>query len=149
VLRTDEVRKELAVAATPPGDIYTPEWNERTYEECWRRARALLFEGRRVLVDANFRAERWRQSFLEDARAWGVPAALLHCRAEPEVVRARLLRRRDGPSDADWSVYLQLASRWEEFGPRTRPLVHEVPTGGAPEDALSRALQVLRHLHLA
>ena len=46
--------------------IYTPEWTERTYAECLRRAEALLFEGRHVIVDASFSeddaaAHSWRR----------------------------------------------------------------------------------------
>src|SRR5262249_55631567 len=66
VIRSDLVRKELAgvpaaTAASGPSafgqGIYTPEWTDRTYAECLRRAEAELFEGRRVLVDASFAAE--------------------------------------------------------------------------------------------
>ena len=93
-IRSDVVRKELAAAAgvgEGGEDIYTPEWNERTYAECLRRAEALLFEGARVLIDANFREERRRLALLDAARRWGVLAAILVCRAPAEAVRGRLL----------------------------------------------------------
>ena len=65
VIRSDEVRKELA-GRTDHGsapvafgeDLYTPVWNERTYAECLRRAEELIFDARRVLIDASFREER-------------------------------------------------------------------------------------------
>ena len=71
-------------------DIYTPQWTERTYSECLRRAEALLFEGRRVVVDATFQTEANRVRFLDLATRLGVPGVLLLCRADPSVVRARL-----------------------------------------------------------
>src|SRR5262249_49357538 len=37
VLRSDVIRKELATGSTEE-DIYTPEWGDRTYAECLRRA---------------------------------------------------------------------------------------------------------------
>ena len=66
LIRSDQVRKELARASGIAGagavdryasGIYTPKWNERTYEECLARADAALFEGKRVIVDATFRDE--------------------------------------------------------------------------------------------
>lgn len=96
LIHADVVRKDLAgvgasagQAPAPFGEgIYAPEWNERTYRECLRRTEALLFAGKRVLVDAGFRAERWHRAFLEAATGWGVSGVLLLCQADPETVRA-------------------------------------------------------------
>ncbi|HMB06018.1 MAG TPA: AAA family ATPase [Isosphaeraceae bacterium] len=148
-IRSDVVRKELVDAAPRPdpsfeAGIYTADWTERTYAECLRRAEALLFEGRRVLIDASFRADAMRQRSLEAARRWGVPGLLLICRAGPEVVRERLARRRDDASDADWSIHRALAGRWEEPGPSTDPLVRDVATGGDRTATLAQALDALR-----
>src|SRR5262249_27518035 len=86
VIRSDVVRKELAelgprdeAAAAFESGIYAPEWTERTYAECLRRAEARLFEGERVLVDASFRFEANRRQFLEAAVRWGVSAVFLLC----------------------------------------------------------------------
>lgn len=155
VVRSDLVRKELAgvvdrpSAASPfASGIYTPEWNERTYAECLRRAEALLFEGQRVLVDASFGRESDRLLFLDAATRWGVPSALFLCRAEPAVVRERLRHRRDDASDADWSIHLQAAGRWEEPGPTTRRAAWTVDTARNAGEALTQALGVLRKLGL-
>src|SRR5262249_45621522 len=78
VIRSDLVRKEIAAGSA---DMYAPDWTERTYAECLRRAGDLLFEGRRVLIDANFRKESERHPFLESAVRWGVPVIVLHCLA--------------------------------------------------------------------
>src|SRR5206468_1352984 len=115
VVRSDEVRKELAgllpdvtTPAESRDELYGQEWSERTYAECLRRAEEGLWQGKRVLVDANFREERRRQEFLEAAARLCVPAMLLLCRASAEVVKARLARRRGDVSDADWEVYCKL-----------------------------------------
>jgi aminoglycoside phosphotransferase family enzyme/predicted kinase len=151
VIRSDLVRKELAGTAgkgqTPSAfgeGIYAAEWTERTYAECLRRSEGLLFEGQRVLVDANFRQETWRRAFLEATNRWGVPGLFLLCQAKPDVVRKRLASRGDDASDADWSVYLKAADTWEEPSPLTRPFLHTVATGESVEHALSQAVGVLR-----
>jgi aminoglycoside phosphotransferase family enzyme/predicted kinase len=151
VIRSDVVRKELAgltdkeqgPSAFGEG-IYAAEWTERTYAECLRRSEGLLFEGNRVLVDANFREEAWRRAFLQAATRSGVPGTLLICQAEPTVVGERLASRRGDASDADWPVYLKAAETWEEPGLRTRSALQTVATGGSVEDALSQAIEVLR-----
>jgi aminoglycoside phosphotransferase family enzyme/predicted kinase len=141
VIRSDVVRKELAAPGT---DLYSAAWTWRTYDECRQRAEDLLQDGRRVLVDATFREEARRGEFLEAAIRLGVPALLLHCRAHPETVRARLESRRGDVSDADWAVYRQLAAAWDEPGAATQRVLREVPTDGSREEALERALGVLR-----
>lgn len=149
VIRSDVVRKEIAGDGSESdfeAGIYTPEWTERTYAECLRRAEAQWFEGRRVLIDATFRAEAGRRLFLDAAERWGLPARLLICRAGAEVVKGRLERRRDDASDADWEIYLKVAAQWEEPGALTRPVTREIPTGDNFEEALEKALEALREL---
>jgi aminoglycoside phosphotransferase family enzyme/predicted kinase len=155
VIRSDVVRKELAGITDqgqPPfafGEgIYTPEWTERTYAACLRKVEEALFEGKRVLMDASFREDRWRRTFLETATRWGVPALFLHCRAEAAAVRTRLGQRRGDASDADWNVYTQAAARWEEPGSRTKDFLHKIDSTPSPEQTLSQAVDVLRYLHL-
>jgi aminoglycoside phosphotransferase family enzyme/predicted kinase len=151
VIRSDVVRRDLTGLPgggdVPPPvreSVYTAEATGRTYAECLRRAERLLAEGERVLVDATFREERQRQTFLEAAVRWGVPGCLLLCQAGPTTVRRRLEARRGDASDADWSVYRRLTGDWEEFGPFTRRALHPLSTEDSPEQVLSRALAVLR-----
>jgi predicted kinase len=154
LIRSDVVGKELAGLAgqgLPPelqAALYAPDWDDRTCGECLRRAERALFEGQRVIVDATFRKELRRRAFLDAAERWGVPGAMLLCEAEPETVRRRLDARRGDASDADWSIYLQLARAWEEIGAPTRPAVHEVSAKGSAAGALAEALGSLRQLGL-
>jgi predicted kinase len=130
-------------------DIYTAEWNQRTYDECLRRAEALLFEGKRVIVDASFREEARRREFLSAAARWGVPRLLLACQAEAAIIRQRLAARRGDASDADWATHLAAAERWEQAGPQTQQATHRIETGGSRDDALAAARAVLEQAELA
>jgi aminoglycoside phosphotransferase family enzyme/predicted kinase len=155
VIRSDVVRKELAgLTSEGPApaplreSLYRPEWTERTYGECMRKAEQLLFEGERVLVDANFREESKRRAFLEAAARWGVPQGILLCQADPDTVRRRLERRHQDASDADWPVYLHASAKWEELGECTRRVSHPISTNGPPEQVIARALDLLRQMGL-
>jgi aminoglycoside phosphotransferase family enzyme/predicted kinase len=155
LIRSDIVRKELAglselaSASFPFGEaIYAPAWNERTYAECRHRAEDLLFEGKRVIVDATFGEEKQRRALLEAASRLGVPAIFLLCQAGSEVVRKRLEGRRGDASDANWSIYQRAAERWEEIGSGTRRALREIPTGGTEDEAISRGLDALGELGL-
>jgi aminoglycoside phosphotransferase family enzyme/predicted kinase len=156
VISTDRVRKELAgldpespAPAAFGGGIYAPEWTERTYAECLRRAEGALFEGRRVVLDGTFREERWRRRALACARRRGVPGLVLLCAAAPEAVRRRIAARRGGPSDADWEVYRAAAARWEEPGPETRERTQALEAGAGSGELLGAALDSLRSEALA
>ncbi len=156
VIRSDVARKELVGAqneqrsASAFGEgIYTAEWNRRTYAECLRQAQRLLFEGKRVIVDANFRSEADRRTFLNTATQFGVRSGMLVCDAATEVVRERLQRRRGDASDADWSVYVRAAESWEVPNPQTQSVIHVIDTGGDVEAAMSQAVDALVHMKLA
>jgi uncharacterized protein len=150
VIRSDEIRKELAgVPATEPcSGCYTPEWTERTYSECWRRAVELLKDGRRVIVDASFADEARRGSFLYTARKQGAPGVLFICRADPAVVRERLRTRRGDASDADERVYDELSAVWQPLVTDRGRTVVEIDTTDASR-ALDQVLKVLRAIGLA
>lgn len=149
VIRSDVVRKNLAgVPETQrlEAGFYSDKWNERTYAECQRQAEALLFEGRRVIVDASFSEEVRRLSFLELAKRWSVPSLMLHCQASADVVKARLQRRTHDASDADWRVHQLAAERWQPADAATLPFVRIVSTEGSQQEVLQRALGILNEL---
>jgi aminoglycoside phosphotransferase family enzyme/predicted kinase len=162
LIRSDVVRKELAASLTlrasmqrtptrsvSEGEIYSSDWTDRTYAECLDRAEKLLFQGKRVVIDATFREERKRGDFLELAARLAVPAAFLVCEANAEIIRLRLGQRKGDVSDADWSVYRKAVEQWEEAGPRTRQVLHVIRTQRTVQESLSQAMDVLRKLKLA
>lgn len=147
VIRSDVVRKELASGVSGEA-LYRPEWIERTYAECLRRAEAVLGEGKRVIVDATFREDRRRARFLDAAKRSGVPGLLLVCESPPEVVRGRLAARTGDPSDADWAVYRKAAAGWEGPSNVVQRSTHVIDTTGG-DAAREVALSVLREAGLA
>jgi aminoglycoside phosphotransferase family enzyme/predicted kinase len=149
VIRSDAMRKELAGLRSDEraGEaIYSPEWNDRTYAGCLERAEQMLFEGRRVLIDATFRQERHRRTFVDAAQTWCVPAGFLICSAKPHLVQKRLEQRRHDVSDADWSVFLTTAMAWEEPAASTREVICNIDTTDSWELVLTRALEMLVEL---
>lgn len=156
VIRTDVVRKGLwlersacdhtstvSQGHTAPEEMYSAEWNQRTYDECLQRAEQMLFDGKRVIVDANFRVDADRVRFLDAAQRMGVRGLVLTCEAGAEVVRERLSKRRGDASDADWSVYLKAVASWESFSTKVQAASHNVDTSGSTPEALSVALEAL------
>lgn len=136
VVASDPTRKGLAgldpetsAADAFGAGIYTAEWNDRTYGALFERAAARLLEGARVIVDASFREDARRESFLDLARRYRVPALFLLLESPPERVRRRIASRAGGPSDADVDVYEAAAARWEAASPATAPATRRVDTG--------------------
>jgi aminoglycoside phosphotransferase family enzyme/predicted kinase len=155
VIRSDQVRKELAgraghdrLPAAFGENLYKKDWNERTYAECVRRAENLLFEGKRVLIDATFREQSQRRLFLDAARRWAIAPCLMHCQADPDVVRERLAARQGDVSDADVAIHAEISRRWEQPDPGTRELTRVIDSGGTRSHSLAQALGVLRNLGL-
>ena len=152
-IRTDAVRKSLAgLAPTASGveaGIYTPEWTERTYAGCLRRAEDALLGGGRAIVDATFSDGALRSRFLDLARGLGVRAAFVECQAPPDVTRQRLDARRGDVSDADWSVYLRKRESWDAPAPAEAPHHHVLSTAGSRGETRARAEALLRSISLA
>jgi aminoglycoside phosphotransferase family enzyme/predicted kinase len=119
VIRADVVRKELAgLRETERGgvELYDPAHTARTYAECLARTDALLFEGKRVLLDATFRTAAHRRDVIELARRRRVPVLGVACEARPETVRQRLAARTGDASDATWETYLGQRREWDAAG---------------------------------
>ncbi|EDP76016.1 AAA family ATPase [Hydrogenivirga sp. 128-5-R1-1] len=108
-LRSDVIRKELMgllpqeEAKAPFGEgIYREEITKRVYEELVRRARRLLEEGKRVVMDATF-LKSWQRKLVKDSFE---DVLFLLATASEEEIKKRLSRRKD-VSDADFGVYLK------------------------------------------
>ncbi|MEZ6080530.1 MAG: hypothetical protein R3C56_34125 [Pirellulaceae bacterium] len=74
--------------------------NQRTYDECLQRAEQ-MFDGKRVIVDANFRVDADRVRFCDAAQRMGVRGfSLLTREADAEVVREEIVEATGDASDA-------------------------------------------------
>lgn len=152
VLRSDVIRKELARQVPTRSDfgtgLYTPEWDERVYLECLRRVEALLWEGRRVILDASFRAEHFRTLFLTAAVRWGVPGWLLFCEAPLAMLQQRVTQRQGDASDADAAICAAAAARWEAPVAATLRQVKVIDTSQAIPQVVEQALTWLKSVDL-
>ena len=158
---TDRVRKELAGATPGAGfggggsgaeylrGIYSPEWTERTYAECRRRAEERLLDGGRVVVEGSFRRDVHRKALAEVAAALGIRLLILDCVTASEDVRHRLAERSPGSSDADWVVHQRMAADWEPATEATLPFVRTLSVAGTREEALDRVRGELTKAGLA
>ena len=148
VLRSDEVRKELAgippsasAAAEFETGIYTPEWSSRTYAELLDRAHRLLGLGESVVLDASWLDPSRREDARDVAAVTTSDVSELRCvvPVEQAVRRARTRAGAGGDaSDAGPEVARALAER---AGPW--PEAVEVATDGSVDSTLRSALLAL------
>lgn len=149
VLRSDEVRKELAGIPghqpAPAGvgeGIYTPEATARTYEELLRRAEVALGLGELVVVDASWTDAAWRDEARRVAKATHADLVELRCEVPAAVAAARMEARRAAggdPSDATPEVAEALAAAAAPW-----PTAATIDTSGEPAESLEAALAHLR-----
>jgi uncharacterized protein len=106
LLRSDQIRKEcFAVSAGQGRDdafnsgLYQPDITRRTYGELLERARAVLAEGRTVVVDASFARRQERDAFRQAAREAGVPTWLLFMDCERKTALQRMAQRQQAGQD--------------------------------------------------
>lgn len=149
VLSSDRIRKELAGlppnsnAASPYGTgIYAPSWTERCYAELLHRARMLLARGESVIADASWISARQRQAAA--AVADDVSAQLVElCATAPEaLVRQRIRARQADASDADSTIFQQMAAAMAPW-----PAATMIDTGYGGTDSDGAARSVPQALH--
>lgn len=150
VLRSDEVRKELAGVSREASSrsaieagIYTPAWSERTYAEMLRRAARLLAHGETVILDATWSDARERLAAREVASQCLATVSEIRCVAPLDVTRARADRRArlgGDASDVDGGLVDALGDRAGPW-PEATELGTQVPVQ-ATLDAAIAALQL-------
>jgi aminoglycoside phosphotransferase family enzyme/predicted kinase len=148
LLRTDEVRKELAgldpLQPSPAGldeGLYRPAMTESTYTELLTRARRGLGLGRTVVMDGTWRDPRWRAAAADVGRETSSNLFALRCEAPFGVTVDRIDRRRatgDDPSDATEAVARALATSDSPW-----PVATTIDTAQAPADALAAAVAAI------
>ena len=149
-LRSDVVRKELAGVAPlesrkagPAAGIYSADWSARTYNELRQRASHVLRHGGRAIVDATFKNDAERLSFVHLAQTWHVPIRILACETIPQVARQRIEDRGSDASDADWNVYQHAAKHWEPLTAATADIVDVIDTTASLADVVQQAVAAL------
>jgi aminoglycoside phosphotransferase family enzyme/predicted kinase len=151
VLRSDEVRKELAgMSVTAPAEaafgegIYTPGFTAAAYEALLRRARIALELGETVILDASWTDQQWRAEAEQVARRVEADLVQLECQAPAELAATRLRQRAEarqaasGVADSSDAtpdiaqVLAQTAAPW--------PAATTIDTSTTSEAALTTAL---------
>jgi aminoglycoside phosphotransferase family enzyme/predicted kinase len=135
VVDADRTRKQM-LGVAPETRVHDPSWKgaydlrftEDVYAEVRRRAGVVLASGRPVVVDASLRSTSERRAMRELAQTHGVPIRFVECRADPELCRARLLRREreSGVSDGRIAIFDDFCARFEpmtELQPREHLVV--------------------------
>ena len=119
---------------------YTEEEKTIVYAEMARQAEAELKKGSRVIVDATFYLKKERERFSAIAAGAGTASSLIVCRLTEEETKRRLGgRKKGGPSDADFAVFLKMKDRFE---PVDKPHL-EIDTSLPKKEMLERVMSYL------
>jgi aminoglycoside phosphotransferase family enzyme/predicted kinase len=139
-LRSDVERKRLyglrpleRSDALDGQGIYSPEATASTYATLRDKARQSLQAGFPTIVDAAFLRRHERADFDQLARELGVPCTIVHCRADPAMLRERVARRlagRQDASEADLAVLERQLAFQEPLTVEERRRTIEVDTAG-------------------
>lgn len=126
ILRTDEIRKELA--GIKKGEhryedfgkgLYTEEMTKKTYEEMYRRAKEIIRKGDSAILDATFSKKTQREGAYEIAKELNVPYLAIECICPEEIVIKRMKERsgdEKAVSDATPEIYWRMKDVFESIG---------------------------------
>jgi aminoglycoside phosphotransferase family enzyme/predicted kinase len=141
-LRSDVIRKRLHGVPPEtrlPPEAYTPEASAAVYDELGRRSAQMLGQGRSVIVDAVCARAEERGAIAAIAAKAGVPFRGLWLEAPPEILRSRVVGRRNDASDADAAVVeSQLAYALGDLAGW-----HRIPAAGPAQQVRDAALAML------
>ncbi|HEX6567917.1 MAG TPA: AAA family ATPase [Acidimicrobiales bacterium] len=149
VLRSDEVRKELAglpaLHHAPDAfgqGIYSATATADTYEELLARAEVALGMGETVVLDASWGEDRWRQPARAVAARTHADVVELRCEVAAGVAAERIRSRAAAgtdPSDADAEIAARMAAAADPW-----PEAITVATGGPASVSVAEALDAVR-----
>lgn len=153
-LRSDVERKRLGGLAPTAhsdsdlgGNLYAADITDAVYVRLSACAEDALTGGYSVLIDATLLRRDARQQFVALAARLGVRLGMIHCRAEPQVLRARLaerLRRGTDASEADARVLDWQLQRLEPIAADEGIEVLEIDTDRADPAGFAET-QIRRH----
>lgn len=136
--------------AGPKDGIYSEEASRKTYVRLAGLAASALLAGFPVVVDAAGLKREQRRQLAQVAEDQGVPFLLVHCDADPEVLRTRVAKRAaagEDASEADLTILAHQLEWLEPLDDSERSHTIHVDTGqGEPAEALTERLrQHLKH----
>jgi predicted kinase len=106
-LNTDSQREKLKI-----GEENNLKVNQKVYEQLLEEMAAQIQYRKKVIVEGTFHSEKLRNLFLKKARKLEQDVFYIEIKADDEKVLQRL-KKREGYSDADFKVYLQIKSAFE------------------------------------
>jgi predicted kinase len=146
VISTDDVRRELRDSGAIAGDagvldqgLYSPDNVAAVYETALRRARALLGDGRSVILDGTWRDPATRARARDLASETHSATVELMCASTADTAAGRITTRRPGNSEVTPEIAAAMAA--ERAGWDT---AHRIDTSGAVEDSARAALDAWR-----
>ncbi|MCP4899401.1 MAG: AAA family ATPase [bacterium] len=155
LLSTDGIRKQIAgigedtrVYVPYNEGLYSPEMNQRTYEEVCSRAESLLSAGFPVLVDGAFKRESERQYILDLEVRADAKLVFLRTTCSVEEQHRRLQKRQQYDTRSDGRVELMEAQRgdFELPRPTDQDPYRELATDGPVAETQARAVELLSAL---
>ena len=121
-IRSDVERKRLfGLVAEDVGrealgeGIYSTRATETTYRKLAELAAQILDAGYSVIVDAVFLHYRQREQFRKLAETRQLPFTILECTADADILRQRIVQRKNDVSDADTDVLEMQLSKWQQL----------------------------------
>lgn len=141
VVRSDVLRKRMA--GVHPLDklgpeCYTPEMSEKTYQAVYDEVRTVLAAGHCVIADCVFSKPEERAAIAAVADEFEVPFEGFWLEADPEIMAARVTKRKGNASDADAEVVkMQLRYDLGEIS------WHRIDSSGPREDTDQQVLKIL------
>ena len=155
MISTDAVRKQIAGVGEAtrvwvPYDtgLYSPEMNERTYDESCRRAGDLLDAGLPVAIDGAFKTREQRRVVIDMAREHGADVRFVETVCDPDSQRERLETRQAYDTHTDGRIELMDRQRreFESPGDDVAHLFEQISTDGPGADTRSHVVAHLREL---
>ena len=143
------LRAEEKSDSDPKTGIYTEEATRKTYDRLAGLAASALLAGFPVVVDSAALKREERRQLERAAEDQGVPFLLIHCDADPEVLRARVAKRAAAGKDASEADLAILAHQLEWLEPlddsERSHTVHVDTARGEPAEVLAERLR--QHLN--
>ncbi len=135
-IRSDVERKRLfglkpedvGRAAVGEG-LYSTSSTAMTYHKLEELAAQIIDAGYSVIVDAVFLHYREREQFRKLAETRQISFTILECTADADILRQRIVQRKNDVSDADMNVLEMQLSKWQPLHEDERVNAMSIDTG--------------------